>query len=359
MSISHPLLSSTSSRRANNLVRRHHYDLTKTFDVLVGKEPSQQRFTVHHDLLVQRSEFFKAARSSRWTQPDQPTTLDDHDPDTFSTYLHCLYFGVDAIKDRLNAIAEEYGATNEPTPSTNESDSESSSDESSDSSDSDDAAGNDVLDNGKEGSSSERDSDSNSVKDDGQRKEQKPPNKLTILVNGEEKEATNTLWVGNLSWATEEKTLEQAFVEFGGFRGVRIITKPNGRSHGFGYVEFTSPESAAKALQTRPTLELDGRSLRLDFSTPRPGTANGLKHDQQRQETQEGPENEHHISVGAVDVDTNDVNISQTIQDEVSIIDYNTDYDEEEDDVDNAKTRVLVKLYMLTDKLIDSTRPTS
>lgn len=257
-------------------------------------------------------------------------------------------------------IAEEYGTTNEPTVSTNQSDSESSSDESSDSSDSDDAAGNDVLDNGKEGSSSERDSDSDSVSDDGQRKQQiiekttqKPPNKLTIQVNGEEKEATFILFVGNLSWATEEKTLEQAFVEFGGVRGVRIITKSNGRSRGFGYVEFTSSEKAAKALEARPSLELDGRSLRLDFSTPRPGTANVLNHDQQRQEIQERPDNERDMSVGAVVVDTNEVNSSQTIQDEVSMIDYNTDYDEERDDVDDAKTRVLIKLYVLADKLID------
>ena len=193
VSTSHALLDTFSSRQADNLVRRHHYDLTKTFDVLVGKEPNHQRFTVHHDLLVQRSEFFKAARSSRWTQPNQPTTLDDHDPETFSTYLHCLYFGVDAIKDRLNVIAEEYGATNEATVSYNESDSESSSDESSGSGD---AAGNDVLDNGKEDNSSESNSDSDSGSGEGQPKQQiiekttpKLPNKLTILVNGEGKEA--------------------------------------------------------------------------------------------------------------------------------------------------------------------------
>ena len=131
------------------------------------------------------------------------------------------------------------------------------------------------------------------------------------------------------------------------------MNNSKGRSRGFGYVEFTSSESAAKALQTRPVLELDGRSLRLDFSTPRPGTANLLTHNQQRQETQEQPENEHHVSAGAGDVDTNDVNISQTNQGEVSVIHYNTDYGEEEDDVDNAKTRVLIKLYILADKLID------
>ena len=90
-------------------------------------------------------------------------------------------------------IAEEYGATNEATVSYNESDSESSSDESSGSGD---AAGNDVLDNGKEDNSSESNSDSDSGSGEGQPKQQiiekttpKLPNKLTILVNGEGKEA--------------------------------------------------------------------------------------------------------------------------------------------------------------------------
>jgi hypothetical protein len=210
-------------------MRRRDYDLTKTFDVLVGKEPNQQRFTVHHDLLVQRSEFFKAARALRWTQADQPTTLEDHDPETFSTYLHCLYFGVDAIKDRLSLVAEQHGSSNKPTINNNESDKDSSSDSH---------------------------SDSDSASEEGQNEQlstevttQKPPKTLTVMVDGKEKEATAILFVGNLSWITEEKALEQAFEEFGELRGVRIVTSSkDGRSKGFGYVEFTSSESAANAL---------------------------------------------------------------------------------------------------------------
>jgi hypothetical protein len=118
VSASHLFLYTSTSRQADSPTRRHRYNLTKTFDVLVGKDPNQQRFTVHHDLLVQRSEFFKAARSSRWTQSDQPTTLEDHDFDIFSTYLHCLYFGADAIKDRLSLIAEQHDATTESTANT-------------------------------------------------------------------------------------------------------------------------------------------------------------------------------------------------------------------------------------------------
>jgi hypothetical protein len=74
-------------------VRR--YDLTSTFSVLVGAKPHRQRFTVHHDLITQRSEFFRAARSLCWTEPGKVTRLVDDDPHIFSAYLSCLYFGAD------------------------------------------------------------------------------------------------------------------------------------------------------------------------------------------------------------------------------------------------------------------------
>jgi len=81
------------------------YDLTKTFDVLVGKEPHQRRSTVYHDILTRRSKFFQAARSGRWiTQPDQATTLDDHEPEVFSVYLHCVSFGKKALEEHIDAI---------------------------------------------------------------------------------------------------------------------------------------------------------------------------------------------------------------------------------------------------------------
>ncbi|TLD06833.1 hypothetical protein E2P81_ATG10233 [Venturia nashicola] len=87
--------------------KRMKYDLTKTFEVLVGKEPNQQRFTVHSGPAIERSEFFNAARSSRWTEPTKPTILDDHDPEIFSAYLHCLYFGAAGLKGMCSSSSGE------------------------------------------------------------------------------------------------------------------------------------------------------------------------------------------------------------------------------------------------------------
>jgi hypothetical protein len=62
----------------------------ETFEVLVGTAPEQKLFTVHRDIATKRSGFFRAAKSGRWTQT-KPTDLQEHDPDTFNRYLHCLY----------------------------------------------------------------------------------------------------------------------------------------------------------------------------------------------------------------------------------------------------------------------------
>jgi len=86
----------------------HRYDLTRSFDVLVGQKPDQQRFSVYHDLLTQRSEFFRAARSERWSHdPTKPTTLDDVDVEVFSAYLHCVNWGSEGLSSLVQPMLEE------------------------------------------------------------------------------------------------------------------------------------------------------------------------------------------------------------------------------------------------------------
>jgi len=76
-----------------NKLTSNRIEFGETFVVLVRSEDDQKRFTVHHDILTRRSDFFKAARSARWaTDPSKPVSLEDDEPDVFSTYLHCVYF---------------------------------------------------------------------------------------------------------------------------------------------------------------------------------------------------------------------------------------------------------------------------
>ena len=91
------------------------------------------------------------------------------------------------------------------------------------------------------------------------------------MVEGEEKEASANLFIGNLSWNVDEEWLTREFEEYGEIKGVRIITdRDSGRSKGFGYVEFTDVSNAIKALEEKTGSELDGRNIRIDFSLPRP-----------------------------------------------------------------------------------------
>jgi hypothetical protein len=61
--------------------------------------PDSQRFTVHSNVVTHRSEFFRAARRSVWLKdPTAPVDLQDEDPEVFSMYLKCVYFGTEAIR---------------------------------------------------------------------------------------------------------------------------------------------------------------------------------------------------------------------------------------------------------------------
>ncbi|KAJ2845874.1 nuclear localization sequence binding protein [Coemansia brasiliensis] len=82
-------------------------------------------------------------------------------------------------------------------------------------------------------------------------------------------EPSKTLFIGNLSFYSTEDSIRDAFSECGNVVSVRIITdKETGRPKGFGYIEFDSLEASASALEWNGS-DLDGRNIRLDYSTPR------------------------------------------------------------------------------------------
>jgi nucleolin len=87
--------------------------------------------------------------------------------------------------------------------------------------------------------------------------------------DNEQSNETFSLFVGNLSFSTTEEGLRQRLEECGPIAEVRIVTdRASGRSKGYGYVEFTNKDSLEKAAQLQ--IELDGRSLRLDYANSRP-----------------------------------------------------------------------------------------
>lgn len=104
-----------------------------------------------------------------------------------------------------------------------------------------------------------------------------------VTVNGEQKDATANLFIGNLSWSVDEEWLTREFEEFGELAGVRIITdRDSGRSKGFGYVEFVSVDNAIAAVEAKTGADLDGRQIRIDFSEGRQNKGNANQTPQQR-----------------------------------------------------------------------------
>ena len=79
------------------------------------------------------------------------------------------------------------------------------------------------------------------------------------------------LYVGNLSWDTNEETLRATFGADGrSVTEAHIVTdRDSGRPRGFAFVEMGTAEEAQTAIQTLDGTELDGRNIRVNEAQER------------------------------------------------------------------------------------------
>ena len=78
------------------------------------------------------------------------------------------------------------------------------------------------------------------------------------------------LFVGGLSWGTDDDGLFRAFERFGDITEARVITdRETGRSRGFGFVTFSNAEDADDAIESMNGSELDGRRLNVNEAQDR------------------------------------------------------------------------------------------
>ncbi|XP_074306894.1 glycine-rich RNA-binding protein 4, mitochondrial-like isoform X1 [Silene latifolia] len=86
---------------------------------------------------------------------------------------------------------------------------------------------------------------------------------------------SNKLFVGGISYSTDEKSLEDAFSSYGVVTSARIIVdRDTGRSRGFGFVDFADDESAKNAL-AMDGKDLHGRTIRVNFADAKPSAPRG------------------------------------------------------------------------------------
>jgi len=77
------------------------------------------------------------------------------------------------------------------------------------------------------------------------------------------------LYVGGLSYGTSEATLKSTFEAAGTVESaVIIMDKMTNRSKGFGFVEMSTDEEAAKAIEMFNGKELEGRNLTVNEAKP-------------------------------------------------------------------------------------------
>ena len=77
------------------------------------------------------------------------------------------------------------------------------------------------------------------------------------------------LFVGNLSFNTQEGTLEELFAQAGTVASVRVMRDPaTGRARGFGFVEMETEEAAQAAIDKFNNTELDGRKFAVNEARP-------------------------------------------------------------------------------------------
>ena len=80
------------------------------------------------------------------------------------------------------------------------------------------------------------------------------------------------LFVGNLSFSTEERTLEELFGQAGNVTSVRVMRdQATGRARGFGFVEMETEEVATAAIDKFNNAEVDGRRIAVNEARPQVG----------------------------------------------------------------------------------------
>ncbi|NWW76765.1 NUCL protein, partial [Climacteris rufus] len=76
---------------------------------------------------------------------------------------------------------------------------------------------------------------------------------------------SKTLIVNNLSYAATEETLQELFTNAS---SIRVPQNNQGRPKGYAFVDFATAEDAKEALNSYNNTEIEGRTIRLEFSSP-------------------------------------------------------------------------------------------
>lgn len=93
------------------------------------------------------------------------------------------------------------------------------------------------------------------------------PKCIKLARNSWARHSCTKLFVGGLSYDTNEPVLKDTFGKHGEIIEVKVICDHmSGKSKGYGFVKFTSETEASTALKEMNGQLLDGRQIRLEFA---------------------------------------------------------------------------------------------
>lgn len=81
--------------------------------------------------------------------------------------------------------------------------------------------------------------------------------------------AYNTLFVGRLSYDTNDKKLRREFEQFGNIKSLRIVTDLDGKSRGYAFIEFEREEDLTMAYKRADGKKIDSRRIVVDVERGR------------------------------------------------------------------------------------------
>jgi len=86
----------------------------------------------------------------------------------------------------------------------------------------------------------------------------------------EEEDGDKEIFVGNLAFSVVEDALYDLFAKYGEVTNVKLPTRPDGTSKGIAFVEFSTRGEAKKAIAGQNGKSLEGRNLKVNFSSEKP-----------------------------------------------------------------------------------------
>lgn len=113
------------------------------------------------------------------------------------------------------------------------------------------------------------------------------------------------LIVRNLSFTITEEDLKKTFEKFGEVHEV-VIPKKNGKSSGFGFVQFTNIQHANKAVLQMNKQEIQGRPVAVDWSVPKSTFLKAKESSEETETTKKKEASDDSMSSDLSDDDDND-----------------------------------------------------